>query len=258
MFPRLSARAHLPLPSHHTPEAIRARLAGGPDHNYVRDFVYGGIDGAVTTFAVAAGAVGADLSGAIVVVLGLANLFADGLSMAASNYLGTRADREIVAELRRIEGEQIDLIPDGEREEVRQLYAGKGFEGADLERVVEVLTADRERWIDTMLQEEHGVQLQGPDPLRAALATFVAFLVIGAIPLLPFLADEAVDGRLPNAFMWSALLTGLAFVVVGAAKGVTLGGRVWRSGLETLAIGGVAAAVAWIIGYVLRGLVETV
>jgi VIT1/CCC1 family predicted Fe2+/Mn2+ transporter len=258
MFPRLSARAHLPLPSHHTPEAIRARLAGGPNHNYVRDFVYGGIDGAVTTFAVAAGAVGAELGGAIVVVLGLAHLLADGLIMAASNYRGTRAEREIVAELRRIERDQIDLIPDGEREEVRQLYAGKGFEGADLERVVEVLTADRERWIDTKLQEEHGVQFQGPDPLRAALATFVAFLVIGAIPLLPFLVDEAVDGGLPNAFMWSALLTGAAFVVVGAAKGVTLGGRVWRSGLETIAIGGAAAAVAWIVGYVLRGLIDAV
>lgn len=256
MFPRLAARAHLPLPSHHTPEAIRARLAGGPDHSYVRDFIYGGIDGAVTTFAVAAGAVGADLSGAVVVVLGLANLFADGLSMAASNYLGTRADREVLAELRRLEGEQIDLVPDGEREEIRQLYAAKGFEGADLERVVEVLTADRDRWIDTMLQEEHGLQLEGPEPLRAASATFVAFLVIGALPLLPFVVDELANGRLASPFLWSTLLTAVAFSVVGAAKGITLGGRVWRAGLETLAIGGIAASVAWVIGYVLRGLVD--
>lgn len=255
MFPRLSARRHLPLRSHHTPEAIRERLEGGPDQSYVRDLIYGAIDGAVTTFAIAAGAVGADLSGGVIVVLGLANLFADGFSMAASNFLGTRADREIVAELRRLELEQIDLVPDGEREEVRQLYAAKGFEGADLERVVEVLTADRDRWVDTMLQEEHGVQLEGPAPLSAATATFIAFLVVGALPLLPFFFDEFV-ADLSRPFLWSAVLTGLAFVGVGAAKGVALGGRVWRSAGETLAVGGLAASAAWVVGYVLRGIAD--
>lgn len=255
MFPRLSARRHLPLPSHHTPEAIRQRLAHGPDQSYVRDLIYGAIDGAITTFAIAAGAVGADLSGGVVVVLGLANLFADGLSMAASNYLGTRADREIVEELRRIEHEQIDLVPEGEREEIRQLYAAKGFEGADLERVVEVLTADRERWVDTMIQEEHGLALSGPNPVSAASATFVAFLAIGAIPLLPFFFDEFVT-ELARPFLWSAILTALAFVGVGAAKGITLGGRVWRSAGETLAVGGLAASAAWIVGYVLRGIAD--
>lgn len=255
MFPRLSARRHLPLPSHHTPEAIRRRLEDGPDQSYVRDLIYGAIDGAVTTFAIAAGAVGADLSGGVVVVLGLANLFADGFSMAASNFLGTRADREIVAELRRLESEQIELVPEGEREEIRQLYAAKGFEGADLERVVEVLTADPDRWVDAMLQEEHGVQLEGPAPVSAATATFIAFLIVGAIPLLPFFLDEFVT-ELSQPFLWSAVLTALAFVGVGAAKGLTLGGRVWRSAAETLAVGGLAATAAWGVGYVLRGIAD--
>jgi len=257
VFPRLGARRHLPLPSHHTPEAIRERLQDGPNQSYVRDLIYGAIDGAVTTFAIAAGAIGADLTGGVIVVLGLANLFADGLSMAASNFLGTRADREIVEELRRLESEQIDLVPDGEREEVRQLYAAKGFEGADLERVVEVITADRDRWLDTMLQEEHGVQLEGPAPLSAATATFIAFLVVGAVPLLPFFVDEfAVE--LSRPFLWSAVLTAGAFVAVGAAKGVTLGGRIGRSAAETLAVGGLAATAAWVVGYVLRGIADGV
>ena len=256
MFRRLAARQHLPVPSHHTPEAIRRRLDDGPDHSYIRDVIYGAVDGAVTTFAIAAGAVGADLSAAVVVVLGLANLFADGLSMAAGNYLGTRADRELVVELRRLESEQIDLVPEGEREEIRQLYAAKGFEGADLERVVEVITADRDRWLDTMIQEEHGLQLDGPAPLRAAFATFAAFLVVGAVPLLPFLVNKLADGQVTNPFFWSAVLTAVAFVAIGAAKAFTLGGRIWRSATETLAVGGLAAATAWVIGYVLRGLIE--
>jgi vacuolar iron transporter family protein len=253
VFPRLSRRRHLPIASQHTPEAIRARLQDGPDQSYIRDFIYGAIDGAVTTFAVAAGAIGADLSGGVVVVLGVANLFADGISMAVSNYLGTRADRDVVAELRRSEAEQIDLIPEGEREEIRQLYAAKGFEGADLERVVEVITADRNRWVDAMIQEEHGLQLEGPRPLSAATATFIAFLAVGSLPLIPFFVDQVSSGSVNNPFLWSAVLTAAAFLAVGAAKGLTLGLKVTRSAAETFAVGGLAASAAWIVGYVLRG-----
>jgi len=257
VFPRLSRRRHQPIAADHTPAAIRARLEDGPDQSYLRDFVYGAIDGAVTTFAVAAGAVGADLSGGIVVVLGLANLFADGFSMAASNYLGTRADRELLTELRRSEAEQINLVPEGEREEVRQLYAAKGFSGDDLERVVAVLTADRDRWIDTMVTEEHGLQLDGPRPSKAATATFFAFLVVGAIPLMPFLIDELAAGSVSRPFLWSAALTAVAFLAVGAMKGLTLGTRLTRSAIETLVVGGLAASTAWIIGYVLRGIADS-
>ncbi len=258
MLPRLAARAHLPTASHHTPQAIRDRLSGGTEHNYIRDFVYGAIDGAVTTFAIVAGAVGADLSGGIIVVLGLANLLADGFSMAASNFLGTRADHEVVAELRRIETEQIHAVPEGEREEIRQIYAAKGFADDELERIVEVITSDNDRWVDTMLLEEHGVQLDGPNPLRAALSTFVAFLIVGAIPLLAFFADAINEDLLSNPFAWSIALTAIAFLAVGYVKAYTLGGRLWRSSFETLLLGGAAAALAWLVGYLLRGLIDAV
>src|SRR5688500_20164740 len=76
----------------HSPEAIRRRLESGPTHNYLRDWIYGGIDGAVTTLAVVTGVAGAQLSPWIILVLGFANLLADGFSMAASNYLGTKAE----------------------------------------------------------------------------------------------------------------------------------------------------------------------
>jgi len=120
---------------------------------------------------------------------------------------------------------------------------------------VEVLTADRGRWVDTMLREEHGVQVEGPVPISAAAATFVAFLVIGTIPLLPFFVDEFASG-LSRPFLWSAVLTAVAFVGVGAAKGLTLGGRVWRAAGETLVVGGLAATAAWVVGYVLKGIAD--
>lgn len=109
-------------PAHeHSPAAIRARLSAGPGHSYLRDWVYGGIDGAVTTFAVVSGVVGAQLAPGVILVLGAANLLGDGFSMAASNFLGTKAEREDFERLATIENRHVDIYPDGEREEVRQI-----------------------------------------------------------------------------------------------------------------------------------------
>jgi VIT1/CCC1 family predicted Fe2+/Mn2+ transporter len=143
----------------------------------------------------------------------------------------------------------IEQVPEGEREEVRQIFASKGFEGAALEHVVDVITRDRDVWIDTMLKEEVGVHPEGPRPLHAALATFAAFAVVGTIPLLPFLL---AGGLVQEAFVASAVLTGVTFFAIGAAKGRALGGSVLRAGLETLSSGGAAAAVAYGIAAWLR------
>jgi len=163
----------------HSPEAISRRLAGSPRQNYLRDWVYGGIDGAVTTFAVVAGVVGAGLSARTVLILGAANLLADGFSMAASNYSGTKTEKDDKDRLRAVEERHIDQVPAGELEEVRQIYRAKGFQGSRLEAVVEVITADRQRWVETMLREEYGLPETIRSPLKAAASTFLAFLICG-------------------------------------------------------------------------------
>jgi VIT1/CCC1 family predicted Fe2+/Mn2+ transporter len=239
----------------HSPEAIGRRLSEPPAATYLRDFIYGAIDGAVTTFAIVAGAAGASLGNTVVVILGVANLFADGFSMAVSNFLGARAEREQRDRARRDEEQHITLVPEGEREEVRQLFAAKGFSGDELEHVVDVITADRDRWIDTMMTEELGYGTDSGNPIRAAASTFAAFVAVGAVPLAVFVVNAISPGTVARPFLWSGVLTAVAFFAVGGMKARVVAGRWWRGGLETLLVGGAAAAVAYAIGVALEGIV---
>ncbi len=172
----------------HTREAIRERLARGPRTNYLRDWIYGGIDGAVTTFAIVAGVAGAELSATVVLVLGFANLLADGFAMAASNYIATKAERDDYDRVLGIERKHIALEPEGEREEIRQIFANKGFAGDDLERIVTVISSVRGLWAKTMAVEEYGLSPAVRSPVLAALSTFAAFILCGLVPLITYLS----------------------------------------------------------------------
>jgi len=211
--------------------------------------VLGGIDGCVTTFAVVAGAVGGGLSPNVVIILGFANLIADGFSMGVSNYLGTKSELQEIDEIRRNERLHIEQVPHGEREEIRQIFASKGFEGDVLDKVVEVITSNHDLWIETMLREEYGFGSGLRTPVAAGLATFLAFLFVGLIPLLPFLVPGLATTQ---RFQFSAIITAIAFAAIGVAKGVVVKHSVVRSGLETLFVGGIAAVLAYLAGYWLR------
>jgi vacuolar iron transporter family protein len=227
-------------------------VAVTPLASNLRDFVYGAVDGAITTFAVVAGSAGADLDDEIVIVLGGANLIADGFSMAVSNFLGSRAERQQRERARRDEERQIRDIPEEERGEVREIFAAKGFEGADLDRAVEVITSDPVVWRDTMMSDELGYGSYEPNEVRAALATLLAFVTIGFLPLLVFVYDLAAPGDVDDPFAWSAIMTGIAFLVVGAMKSRFVDQPWWRSALETLAVGSIAAVLAYVAGSVLE------
>jgi VIT1/CCC1 family predicted Fe2+/Mn2+ transporter len=232
----------------HERAAIAERLAKDRRPSYVRDFVYGGIDGAVTTFAVVAGVVGASLSTKVILILGLANLLADGFSMAASNYSGVKTVTDDMDRIREIEKKHITLDPEGEKEEVRQILESKGLSGSTLDRAVSAVIADEKTWVNFMLTEEYGMGLAQPKPWLGALATFAAFLLCGSVPLLPYAFN------LSYPFILSAVTTGTVFFLIGAAKSRWALAPWWRSGLETFVIGGVAASLAFAVGYLLQGL----
>lgn len=244
------------LEASHTPATIRQRLSGSSrSDTYISDFIYGAIDGTVTTFAVVAGVAGAGLSEGIMLLLGIASLVADGFSMAASNFLGTRANDQARDKVRRQEEEHVAIYPEGEREEIRQIFHKKGFRGSDLERIVEVITEDKQRWIETMLREEHGYSAFQPSPWKAAMVTFFAFIVVGSVPLISFVANWIVPGLITDPFKWSCVFTAVAFGTIGAMKS-RFSLQHWAiSAMETLAIGGVAALIAYFLGESLKGLV---
>ncbi len=232
----------------HSPEAIKKRLSDGVRHNYLRDWVYGGIDGAVTTFAIVSGVVGAELSAGVILVMGVANLVADGFSMASSNYLGTRAEQEDLKRLEAIEHEHIETHPEGEREEVLHIFREKGFEGEDLDRVVELITSNREIWVQTMLTEEYGLPREVRSPWLAALSTFSAFLICGVAPLVPFIFGAS------NGFLLASILTGAVFFIIGSVKSLWSMESWLKSGLTTLFVGAAAASFAYVIGMMLKNL----
>jgi VIT1/CCC1 family predicted Fe2+/Mn2+ transporter len=232
----------------HSREEIQKRLNRDAQANYIRDWIYGGIDGTITTFAIVAGVVGADLPGTVVLVLGLANLIADGFAMGAGNYSATKAEVDDYGRLLAIERKHIALEPSGEREEIRQIFGRKGFSGAELERIVDVIASDEELWAKTMAVEEYGVSPAVKSPILAALNTSAAFVLCGLVPLVSYL--------LAYSLPWCAVATGLVFFGIGAAKSRwSLTG--WsKSGLETLLIGMSAAGLSFLIGYGLRAFVH--
>ena len=226
----------------HSAEEIARRIDAPPGRGLLRDAIYGAIDGAVTTFAIVAGVAGAGLSPIVIVVLGLANVLADGFSMAAANYLGTKAEQDNIKRIRQIEERHIREFPEGEKLEVREILARKGLTGRALDLATEEITKDRESWIALMLDGEYGMGGVDPRPLRAATVTFVAFLAAGMIPLVPFVLG------LPNAFTLSAWVTMASFAAVGAGKSVWSLSPWWRSAGESVLIGGTAAAIAYGVG----------
>ncbi|MBI5734133.1 MAG: VIT1/CCC1 transporter family protein [Candidatus Kerfeldbacteria bacterium] len=219
---------------------------------YIGDIVFGANDGIITTFAVVAGVAGASLSPVVVLILGAANLLADGFSMAAGNFLARRSERQYEQTERQREEWETEKLPAEERQEIREIYQAKGFTGADLEKAVEIITSNKKVWVDEMMVHELKIiSAESGRPLKNALATFVSFVAAGLVPLLPYISG--LTGNL--AFKWAIVATVVCLFTVGGLRTLITGIRWWLAGLEMLLIGTAAAAVAYAVGYLLGNLV---
>ncbi|TDT63676.1 VIT1/CCC1 transporter family protein [Fonticella tunisiensis] len=239
-------------------KAHQQRLTSEERHNqeqgqYIKSLIYGGLDGIITTFAVVAGVAGASLSAGIVLIMGLANLIADGLSMAIGDYLSTKAEIEYQNAERQREMWEIEHYPEGEKQELVELYMNRGMSPEDAKTVTNIISKYKKAWTDIMMVEELGILEENESPLKNAIATFVSFIVFGFIPVLVYVISNFIPGLQKNTFTIACALTGITLFILGALK-VKITEKNWfLSGLEMLVVGGVAAAAAYLIGTLLSG-----
>jgi VIT1/CCC1 family predicted Fe2+/Mn2+ transporter len=227
----------------------------GRHQNYLSEFVYGGIDGSITTFAVVAGAVGAGLDNAVIIILGFANLFADGFSMSIGAYMSAKSEKQNFEKQKAIEYWEVENMPETEKQEIQDIYREKGFEEPLLSQVVEVITKDKDRWVDVMMKDELGLVEEEKSPFQTGLYTFISFLVIGLIPLLVFVADY-FDINITQKFLWSSILTGIGFIIIGFLKSKVTNNSIFKGISETLLLGGLAAFVAYFVGDFLEQIIK--
>ncbi len=227
----------------------------GTNYDFIREFIYGSIDGGVTTFAVVAGATGAQFDHSVIIILGLANLVADGFSMSVGSYLSVKSQVEKYHKYQQYERWGVENIPELEREEIKDMYYAKGLRGKLLEKVVSVITSDKEVWIDEMMQGELGMIPEKNPPFTAGLITFLSFILIGSIPLLPFIIPGIGQLTGFTPFMLTCILTGLAFILIGIVKSQVTHTSRKSAVFETLLLGAVAAVIAYSVGHFLDGMI---
>ena len=238
--------------------SIRAHEAKHEPHNdqgkYIKSLIYGGLDGIITTFAVVAGVAGASLNMGVVLILGFANLIGDGLSMAIGDYLSTKAENEYQQIERERETWEVEHYPEGEKKEMMGIYTSKGMNKEDAHSMVEILSRNKETWISVMMAEELGIVEAEESPIKNAVVTFISFLVFGFIPLGAYVLSLFIAGMESWTFIIACILTATTLFILGALKVKVTMKNWFKSGLEMLIVGGVAAIAAFLIGKVLSGL----
>ena len=224
------------------------------EKEYIAEFVYGGIDGVITTFAVVAGSAGAELAVPIVLILGFANLIADGFAMSVGSYFSAKSENESYDKHKAVEYWEIENIRDKEVEEIREIYEAKGFEGDLLKQVVDVITSDDEVWVDTMMKEELEMIKDDRPPWKRGLVTFIAFNLVGFIPLSAYAFAGFIDASASDLFVVSSFSTAVALALIGTLKGLVTEQSLIKGIIETVFLGGIAATIAFFVGDILEKL----
>lgn len=212
------------------------------------DVILGGQDGLVNVLGVILGIAAATGDAYMIMVAGLAATFAESVSMAAVAYTSTIADADYYESEREREYRHIREVPNLEREEIRKIYADKGFSGELLGRIVDTITANQDVWVAVMMSEE--LQLQPVNrrtAFRSAIIVGIAAIIGSLIPLVPFLFVPVSVGIL-LAIGFSALI----LFIVGVVKARMTVGNPGKSGLEMALIGTVSALVGYAVGALLR------
>lgn len=231
------------------PDGFYHREAG----KYLKDAVYGANDGIITTFAIVAGVAGADLAVPIVLLLGSASLLADGFSMAASSLLAARSERDVYQRERSVEEWELRNRRVSELTEMQALFKERGYSPQDAKNLTDLLVKNKDLWLDTIMREE--LKLSGAhtlEPIWGALTTFFAFVIAGIIPLFSYFF---LPPNHPHLFFAASLLTVIALFAAGAIRSRFIKRSAFFAGIEMMAVGGIAAVIAYTIGAFVKTLI---
>lgn len=226
-----------------------------PFSQYLKEIVYGGNDGIVTTFAVVAGFAGASAGGqagvgfVAVLLFGLANLFADGTSMSLGNFLSIRSEQDRYRKEERKEKYEVGENPDIEKDESIEILKLRGFTQEQSSQLVEIYATNKPFWVDFMMKYE--LEMANPfdeNPTFSAIATFLAFVSFGAIPLLPYIFSFPYN----HPFTLAVIATGFALFLLGLLRYKVTQESLIKSVGEIMLVGGVSASVAYFVGTFFR------
>lgn len=229
-----------------------------PLSEYLKEIIYGGNDGIVTTFAVVAGFAGAQKIGAdpilpalTVLLFGIANLFSDGASMALGNFLSLRSEQDVYKSEKKKEIAEIRANKDMEKEETYEILVSRGFSHDHAKKITEIYSTNENYWAEFMMDKE--IKLPNPEnsnPFFTGLATFISFTIFGFIPLIPYIFFA---GGATNDFITSAFFALLALVALGILRYQVTRLQIVRSIGEVVLVGCIAATIAFIVGLMFRG-----
>ena len=226
----------------------------GESSLYLGDFVYGGLDGIITTFAVVSGVAGAELGSNVILILGLANLFADGFSMATGAYLSSKSEKEYYQREFEREMWEVEHFPEAEQAELFEIYVNRGYLNEEARQLVDIHGRNSKRLVNAMMIDELSLLKDDKKPIYSGIATLMAFILAGVVPLLVYLLGLLLPISGDIAFPVSIALSGIALFSLGAAKVLVTQLNGLRSGVEMLLVGGLAAGVAYGVGWLLRGM----
>jgi len=225
-----------------------------PDHHlhekhlkssdFITDIVIGMSDGLTVPFALAAGLSGAVASSSIVTTAGIAEIVAGSIAMGLGGYLAGQTEQEhYESELKR-EYEEVERVPEREKEEIREVFEGYGLTPEAQEIVVEAISKDKDKWVDFMMRFELGLEKPNPNRARnSALTIGISYIVGGFVPLVPyFYVDDPKSG-----LIYSAEITLIALLVFGYFKSKVTDQNPWIGSLKVASIGAAAAAAAYFV-----------
>lgn len=221
---------------------------------YLGEFVYGGIDGSVTTFAVVAGSAGGNLDTNVVLILGIANMLADGLSMGIGSYLSTKSNIENFKRLKNSVHRDYKKNKSKVLGIVDGIYEAMGFKGKLKEDVVAQIGKNEDYTVDAVLKYEHGEVLEQSHPVWNGIMTYVSFVLVGLIPLLTYIFQDLMGLSDAQLFPLSCAFTSVGFILIGVLKSLLTEEKMWRAVVETLFLGAVAALVSYYVGDILESL----